>query len=104
MHLRTCRDSEWLFPSPFKSSRFTNAHVSSRHAYDILNDQLDVIKIPRRPFHSLRATCYKMCQKAGWEVRKACELLGDTQRVAEEHYNAPSTGDMKEIANEKPLF
>jgi hypothetical protein len=37
-------------------------------------------------------------------MRKAAELLGDTLRVAENHYNAPSRREMEEIAEEKPLF
>jgi len=79
-------------------------HISSRQAYDIYNEHLELIGLQRRPFHSLRATCYKLCQAAGWSQRKAAELLGDSLRVAEEHYNAPSTEEMQEIAKEKPLF
>lgn len=103
MHIKTSRDSEWLFPSP-KRGKFTDRHVSSRHAFDILQRHLDMVKLPRRPFHALRATCYKLCQAKGWAPRKAAELLGDTMRVAEEHYDAPSVGEMEQEAKEKPLF
>jgi integrase len=104
MHLRTCRSSQWLFPSPKETGRYKNAHVSSRHVYDVYNEHLDIIGIERRPFHSLRATCYKLAQAKGWSMRKAAELLGDTLRVAETHYNAPSRREMEEIAEEKPLL
>jgi integrase len=59
MHLNTCRRSDWLFPSPRTTQYFKNKHVSGRHAYDVFNEHLDKAKITRRPFHSLRATCYK---------------------------------------------
>jgi len=104
MHLTSCRKSDWLFPSPKVTGIFKNAHISSRHCYDIFNEHLDSIGLSRRPFHSLRATCYKLCQERGWSPRKAAEMLGDSLHVAEEHYNAPSTEEMQEIAREKPLF
>lgn len=103
MHVKTSRNSEWLFPSP-KRGKYTDRHVSSRHAYNILQEHLDIVNLPRRPFHALRATCYKLCQARGWAPRKAAELLGDTMRVAEEHYDAPSVGEMEQEAKEKPLI
>lgn len=103
MHLKTCKKSDWLFPSP-KSGKFEGSHISGRHIYDIFNEHLELIKLDKRPFHSLRATCYKLCQERGWSQRKAAELLGDSLRVAEEHYNAPSVEEMQDIAKEKPLF
>jgi len=104
MHLKTCRSSQWLFPSPKTTGIYKNSHVSSRHIYDIFNEHLDIAGIDRRPFHALWASCYKLAQAKGWSMRKAAELLGDTLRVAENHYNAPSRREMEEIAEEKPLF
>ena len=104
MHLNSCRQSIWLFPSPRKSGDVSKNHVSGRHMYDVLNQQLELIGLERRPYHALRASCYKLCQKAGWSSRKACELLGDTLTVAELHYNAPSIEEMHAIAVERPLF
>lgn len=104
MHLTTARPSPWLFPSPKVTGKFKNAHISDRHIYDIFNEHLAKVGIDPRPFHSLRATCYKLCQSAGWSIRKACELIGDTMEVAELHYNAPSTEEMQEISKEKPIF
>lgn len=104
MHLNSCRKSEWLFPSPKETGIFKTAHISSRQVYDILNEHLAMIGLDRRPFHALRATCYKMCQEAGWSQRKAAELLGDSLMVAETHYNAPSDEEMRVIAKENQLF
>lgn len=98
------KKNPYLFPSP-KGGRFSETkHVSSRQVFDTFNEHLDLIKLPRRPFHSLRATCYKLCQESGWSPRKACDLIGDTLRVAEDHYNAPSVEEMRTIAKDKPIF
>lgn len=110
MHVKSCRKNEWLFPSPKETGRYKNAHISSRHVYDVYNEHLAQagIKPPSgrstRPFHSLRATCYKLCQKKGWTPRQACELIGDSLRVAEEHYNAPSVEEMRTLAESNELF
>ncbi len=104
MHLTACRKSEWLFPSPLKGKQFKDAHISDRHAYDIFNEHLDKIKIPRRPFHSLRATCIKLCESAGWKPEETAELIGDTVRVIQEHYQTPSEQQMNEIAKIKPIL
>lgn len=104
MHLNSCRKSMWLFPSPLKSKGFKDKHISDRQAYDIFNEQLDKIKIPRRPFHSLRATCIKMCEAAGWKPEETAELVGDTVRVIQEHYQTPSEEQMSELARSKPIL
>lgn len=104
MHLKSCRPSTWMFPSPRTTPFFKNKHVSSRHAYNVLNAHLDKAGISRRPFHSMRATAYKIAQASGWTPRMAAELLGDSTQVAELHYGAPSVGDMKKAAKTKPFF
>jgi integrase len=104
MHQNTCRKSEWLFPSPRATQHFKGKHTSGRHIYDVLNEHLDIAGISRRPFHSLRATCYKLAQSYGWPPRMAAELLGDSMKVAEEHYNAPSIGDMQKAAKTMPFI
>ena len=104
MHINSMRKSEWLFPSPKTTGKFKNAHVSSRHVYDVFNEHLDQIGVKRRPFHSLRATCYKLLQVAGWKERQACEMLGDSLRVAQEHYDAPSEEEMNDLAKHKQIL
>jgi integrase len=98
MHMQSCRKSEWLFPSPKVTGKYEKAHISSRHIYDILNEHLEAAGIESRPFHALRATCYKICKESGWSPRMACELLGDSIQVAELHYGAPSVGEMQTAA------
>lgn len=104
MHLQTARKSDWLFPSPKTTGIYEKSHISSRHMYDIFNEHLTKIGLENRPFHSLRATCYKLAQAKGWTQRQACELIGDSLRVAEIHYDAPSVGEMQTLSTEKPLF
>ena len=104
MHLTSCRKSEWLFPSPLGGKHYKDAHISDRQAYDIFNEHLDKIKIHRRPFHSLRATCIKMCEAAGWKTEETAELVGDTVRVIQEHYQTPSEEQMRELARCKPIL
>ena len=102
MHLTSCKKSEWLFPSPLTTRK--DKHISDRHAYDIFNEHLDKIKVPRRPFHSLRATCIKLCEAAGWKPEETAELVGDTVRVIQEHYQTPSEEQMGEVARNKPIL
>ncbi len=104
MHLTSSRKSEWLFPSPLKGKQYKDKHISDRQAYDIFNEHLDRIKIQRRPFHSLRATCIKLCEAAGWKPEETAELVGDTVRVIQEHYQTPSEEHMGELARSKPVL
>lgn len=104
MHLKTCRPSDWMFPSPRTTPFFKNKHVSGRHAYNVFNEHLDKAKIARRPFHTMRATAYKIAQASGWTPAMAAELLGDSFVVAQKHYGAPSVGEMKEAAKKMQFF
>lgn len=89
MLIGTIHDRETLFA--FKD----------RQAYNRFNRLCDIAGIPRRPFHSLRATCVKFCQAAGWSPEQVSELTGDTIRVIQEHYSTPSKAEMKEIMKGK---
>lgn len=104
MHITSCRKSSWLFPSPIMSKGYKDKHISDRQAYDIFNEHLDRVKITRRPFHSLRATCIKLCEEAGWKSEQTAELVGDTVRVIQEHYQTPSEEQMGELAKDKPII
>lgn len=77
---------------------------SERTAYNKLQNLCDIAGISRRPFHSLRATCIKRCQKAGWTPEQVVDLTGDTLRVIQEHYAVPGEGEMKEVAKEKEII
>ncbi len=94
------RESRWLFPSP----RVPRSHISGRHAWDVLNYWLDRVNLPRRPFHALRATAYKLAKARGWSVEFAAALLGDTIRVAQEFYGVATPGEMLETMRARPLL
>lgn len=91
----------YLFPGRMISK---GGHISSKTAYNIFNRYLKAVGLEPRPFHALRATCYKMCQKKGWNPEQAARHLGDTIRVAQEHYAVPSVEEMKEAAIEKAII
>lgn len=75
-----------------------------RTAYRHLNYWCRIAGIPERPFHALRATCVKFCQKAGWTPEQVSELTGDSIKVIQEHYATPSVGEMKQVTNQKPII
>ncbi len=95
------RESVWLFPSMLKTSR---RPLSSRSAWNILQYWLGAAGLPRRPFHSLRGTCYKLAKARGWSVEQAAALIGDTIRVAMEFYGVATAGEINELHREKPLL
>jgi integrase len=103
-HVRTLAPAtEFLFPSP-RATRSRRRHLSGRYAYDVLQKWLDRAKLRRRPFHSLRATAYKLAKARGWSVEQAAALIGDTIRVAMEFYGVATPGELREIAIERPLI
>lgn len=75
-----------------------------RQAYNRFNRLCEGVCIARRPFHSLRSTCVKFAQSAGWSPEQVSRLTGDTIRVIQLHYATPSTGEMKEITREKSII
>ena len=90
----------WLFPAPNPKHP-----ICSKTAYNWLQTNLRKIGAPTPwPFHSLRATCYKLCQRAGWSVEMAARQIGDTVRVAQEHYSTPSMEEMKAVMREKAII
>ena len=95
------RESVWIFPSDLPSSR---SHLSSRSAWNILNRWCARAGLPRRPFHSLRATCYKLAKARGWPVELAAWVIGDSIRVAQEYYGVATPGEVAAMLREKPLL
>ena len=77
---------------------------SERTAYNKLQHLCDISGVPRRPFHALRATCIKRCQKAGWSPEQVVDLTGDTLRVIQEHYAVPSSGEMQDLSIAKEVI
>src|SRR6056297_50938 len=91
----------YLFPGRSEKKR-GKGHISSKTAYNKYQMYLRKAGIQQqdefRPFHSLRSTCIKLCQRAGWKREEAAKHVGDTVRVIDEHYATPSEEEMKEAA------
>ena len=77
---------------------------SGRTCHRRLQEYCDKANIPRRPFHALRASCIKLCQKAGWRVEEVAKLTGDTIAVIQEHYSTPSDSEMQEAIKTKAII
>ena len=99
-YLNVVGKNKWLFPS----SHSPKKHISSKTAWNILNKYLIRANITQRPFHALRATCIKLCQKKGWSIEQVMKLTNDTFRTIKEHYDVPGEEEMLEVAKNKPLF
>lgn len=99
-YLHVVGKNEWLFPSSHNSKK----HISSKTAWNVLNSYLIKAKLPPRPFHALRATCIKLCQRKGWSIEQVMKLTNDTFRTIKEHYDVPGEEEMLERVKSKPLF
>ncbi len=96
--------SVWLFPSSHGPAGRKSGHRSGRWAYNVLQSALKAAHLESRPFHALRATCVKLCQRRGWSAEQTSRLTGDTIRVIQMHYSTPSRDEMGQVAREKPLL
>lgn len=92
------KGNKYLFPGR------GNKPIGDKTAYNKLQIYLIRAGLPKRPFHALRATAYKIAQVNGWTIRQAAEHIGDSTRVAEEHYGTPSTEEMKDRAINNPII
>lgn len=99
-YLNVVGKNKWLFPS----SHGHKKHISSKTAWNILNNYLLKAGLPPRPFHSLRATCIKLCQRKGWSIEQVMKLTNDSFRTIKEHYDIPGEEEMIEVAKKKPMF
>ena len=77
--------------------------IRNRQAWNILNKYCERAGIPKRGFHSLRATGIKFKQLKGWRVEQTAKHVDDTVRTIQEHYLTPSDLEMKEITKEEPI-
>lgn len=103
MIIKSNKKEEFLFPGK-SESRYGKGHISGKTAYNIFNRYLKKADLDPRPFHALRASCMKLCQKRGWTPEQTAEHTGDTIKVIQEHYSTPSTEEMKETVNKKELL
>lgn len=102
-------DSDITLINKLINSRGKHQHeylitYSGRTAYRKLQEYCDKAGIRRRPFHALRSTCVKFCKAAGWSDEQVASLTGDTISVIQEHYATPSTSEMTEVAETKPVI
>lgn len=74
-----------------------------RQAYNILNTYCERAGIPKRPFHSLRATCSKFCKEAGWSDQQIARHLDDKIETIVAHYTVASDSEMSEVADKKAI-
>lgn len=103
--------SPWLFPGGRRDRREIQRgdpasahHLSGFAAWTILRRWTTAAGLPNRPFHALRATCYKLCKARGWSVAQAAALIGDTVHTAEEVYGVATPGELKEAARDRPIL
>lgn len=99
-YLNIIGKNKWLFPSTHNKRK----HISSKTAWNTLNRYLIEAKLPQRPFHALRATCIKLCQRKGWSIEQVMKLTNDTFRTIKEHYDIPGEEEMLDVAKRNPLF
>lgn len=97
------KSEPYLFPGHSDKIR-GHGHLSGRNAYNLFQTYLKKAELEPRPFHTIRATCIKLCQKRGWSVEQTAEHVGDTISVIQEHYTTPSEEEMRETANRKPIL
>ncbi len=94
-------NSKYIFPA--RQSNSSTGHMSGKTAYNILQRNLEKNDIDNRPFHALRATCVKLCQKKGWTPEETARYIGDNVETVQKHYSTPSREEMKQVSEEKSL-
>ena len=91
-------------PGPYLFPGKSEGHISSKTAYNIFNRAMGRAGLPTPwPFHSLRATAIKNCQRAGWSPEATAILVNDTLQVIQQHYTIPSLEERRAIAQERPI-
>lgn len=99
MLAKSDKKSAYLF-----SNQSGKGHIASKTAYNILQKYLKIAGIESIPFHALRSTCIKLCERRGWTAEQTAKHTGDTVRVIQEHYLTPSIEEMKEVAQDKAVL
>lgn len=98
------KKESYLFPGNSGKKINGRRHMSGRTAWNLFDGYLRKAGLEPRPFHSLRSTCIKLCQKRGWSIEQTAELVGDTIATIQEHYLTPSEDEMREAVNAKPIL
>lgn len=96
-------EQHYIFPGA-SAKKYGKGHLSGKTLYNKLQGYCEKAGLRRRPFHALRATCIKLCQKRGWTPEQTAEHVGDTIRVIQEHYLTPTLDEMKATVQENPIL
>jgi len=100
-YLATRKDAKrWLFPSEQTNTK--NKHINSKTAYNIFDKALKRIGLDKRGIHTLRATCCKLKQTAGWTIQETAFHIDDKIDTVRKHYTTPSYSELEELAKSKP--
>jgi integrase len=78
--------------------------IKDRQICNRFYKMLDKAGLQRRGIHSLRGSCIKLCQFAGWSVEQTSHLVNDEIRTIQIHYLTPSQAEMNAVAIEKPII
>lgn len=93
-----------MLKNALPKSQKTVFSFGDRQAYTRFNKVCEIAGVEGRPFHAMRATAIKFMQAAGWTPEMVAEITGDTIRVIQEHYLAPSRSELAEAAREKEVL
>lgn len=92
-------------PGPYLFPGNSEGHISSKTAYNIFNRAMKRAGLPTPwPYHALRATAIKNCQRAGWSPEETASLVNDSLTVIQQHYTVPSMEERRAVAQEKPII
>lgn len=90
---------------PYVFPGTSDGHIASKTAYNVFNRAMERAGLPTPwPFHALRATCIKNCQRAKWSPEETARHVNDSLTVIQEHYTTPSPEERKATALEKPII
>lgn len=78
--------------------------VKDRQLCNWFYDLLNKCGIEKRGIHSLRGTCVKFCQAAGWSIESTASLINDKVSTVQEHYSTPSKSEMKELMLKREMI
>lgn len=95
-------------PFLFPNQKNENKCIDGKTAYNKFNRLMRKAGLigldDSHPFHALRSTCIKNCDRADWSKEEAAEHVNDSLEVIEYHYRTPSALERKEVALEKPII
>jgi integrase len=101
---KVCNTVEMVFNAFSKEKSKKLFPISDKTAYNRFQKYLERAGISGRPFHSLRATCTKLCQAKGWSAEQTAALVGDKVSTIQEHYLTPSDEEMRAMSDSNSII